>query len=79
MPVMVANCDAAGGGKQDLPLLGFGCFFLLQKTTGNGQESEIFGEFAEECATPGFSGPAPTVIPGPHIIQLYKDSAGVDS
>ena len=79
MPVMVANCSAGGGGKQDLPLLGFGCFFLLQKTTQNGQESEIFGEFAEDCATPGFSGPAPTVIPGPHIIQLYKDSAGVDS
>ena len=79
MPVMVANCTAAGGGKQDLPLLGFGCFFLLQKTAQNGQESEIFGEFAEDCATPGFSGPAPTVIPGPHIIQLYKDSAGVDS
>jgi hypothetical protein len=79
MPVMVANCDAAGGGKQDLPLLGFGCFFLLQKTTQNGQESEVFGEFAKECATPGFPGPEPTVIPGPHIIQLYKDSDGVDS
>jgi hypothetical protein len=79
MPVMVADCTAAGGGKQDLPLLGFGCFFLLQKTAQNGQESEIFGEFAEDCATPGFSGPAPTVIPGPHIIQLYKDSDGVDS
>lgn len=79
MPIMVANCTAAGGGKQNLPVLGFGCFFLLQKTAQNGQESEIFGEFAEDCATPGFSGPAPTVIPGPHIIQLYKDSDGVDS
>lgn len=79
MPVMVADCTAAGGGKQDLPLLGFGCFFLLQKTTQSGQENEIFGEFAKECATPGFAGPEPTVIPGPHIIQLYKDSDGVAS
>jgi hypothetical protein len=62
-----------------MPLLGLGCFFLLQKTIQSGTDSEIIGEFGEECATPGFAGPEPTVIPGPHIIQLYKDSDGNDA
>ena len=79
MPIVVADCTAAGGGQQDLPILSFGCFFLLQKTTQNGQESEIFGEFAEDCSTPGFAGPDPTIVPGPKIIQLYKDSNGNDA
>ena len=79
LPVFVADCTNAGGGAQDLPILSFGCFFLLQKSIQNGQQAEIFGEFAEECSTPGFSGPDPTIIPGPKIIQLYKDSDGNDA
>ena len=79
MPIIVADCTAAGGGQQDLPILSLGCFFLLQQTTQSGQENEIFGEFDAECSTPGFSGPDPTVVPGPKVIQLYKDSAGNDA
>jgi hypothetical protein len=79
MPVFVADCTNATGGKQDLPILSFGCFFLLQKSVQKGQENEIFGEFAEDCSTPGFAGPEPTIIPGPHVIQLYKDSDGNDA
>jgi len=79
MPVIVADCTNAGGGQQDLPVLSIGCFFLLQQSTQSGQESEIFGEFATECSTPGFAGPDPTIVPGPKIIQLYKDSDGNDA
>lgn len=79
LPVIVADCTNAGGGAQDLPILSFGCFFLLQKSIQNGQQAEIFGEFAEECSTPGFAGPDPTTVPGPKIIQLYKDSDGNDA
>lgn len=79
LPVFVADCTNAGGGQQDLPILSLGCFFLLQKSIQNGQQAEIFGEFAEECSTPGFSGPDPTIIPGPKVIQLYKDSDGNDA
>jgi hypothetical protein len=79
MPVFVADCTDAGGGKQDLPILSFGCFFLLQKSIQNGQQAEIFGEFAEECSTPGVAGPDPTIVPGPKVIQLYKDSDGNDA
>jgi hypothetical protein len=79
MPVMIADCTAGYTGKSTMPLLGFGCFFLLQKSIQKGLESEIIGEFAKECSTPGFAGPDPTNIPGPHIIQLYKDSDGNDA
>ena len=79
MPVMVADCTAGYEGKSNLPLLGFACFFLLQKSIQKGLESEIIGEFAKECSTPGFSGPDPTIVPGPHVIQLYKDSDGNDA
>jgi len=79
LPVFVADCRDTGGGKQDLPILSFGCFFLLQKSVQTGQTAEIFGEFLEDCSTPGFAGPDPTIVPGPHIIQLYKDSDGNDA
>ena len=79
MPVMIADCTGGYTGKSTMPLLGFGCFFLLQKSIQKGLESEIVGEFAEECATPGFAGPEPSIVPGPHIIQLYKDSDGNDA
>lgn len=79
MPVMVADCTGGSTGKSDLPLLGFACFFLLQKSIQTGLDSEIIGEFAKECSTPGFSGPDPTIVPGPHVIQLYKDSDGNDA
>jgi Flp pilus assembly protein TadG len=79
MPVMIADCTAGYEGKSTMPLLGFGCFFLLQKSIQKGLESEIIGEFAEECDSPGFAGPDPTVVPGPHVIQLYKDSDGNDA
>jgi hypothetical protein len=79
LPVFVADCTDASAGKQDLPVLSFGCFFLLQQSIQKGQLAEIFGEFVEDCTTPGFAGPEPTIIPGPHIIQLYKDSDGNDA
>ena len=79
MPTMVADCTGGAQGKTTSPLLGFACFFLLQKSIQTGLESEIIGEFAEECSTPGFAGPDPTIVPGPKIIQLYKDSDGNDA
>jgi len=79
MPVIIGDCSAAGSGATTVDILGFGCFFLLQEARQKGNENEIFGEFAKECSTPGFSGPAPTVIPGPYIIQLYNDTLNRDS
>jgi hypothetical protein len=79
LPVMIADCTAGYTGKSTMPLLGLGCFFLLQRTIQSGLDAEIIGEFGEECSTPGFAGPDPSIIPGPKVIQLYKDSDGNDA
>ena len=79
MPVIIGDCSTAGSGATTVDVLGFGCFFLLQEAKQKGNKNEIFGEFAKECSIPGFSGPAPTTIPGPYVIQLYNDTLNRDS
>lgn len=79
MPVIVADCTGLNNGQSDLPILGFGCFFLLQEATQQGSKNFLFGEFAEECNLQGVPGPNPGSGPGPHIIQLYRDYASTDS
>jgi len=79
MPVLIADCSGTNNGQSDLPVLGYGCFFLLQQAIQQGTDANIFGEFVEECAAQGQAGPAPTVVPGPYIIQLYKDFDSNDS
>jgi hypothetical protein len=81
MPVIVAECTGDANGANTVTALGPACFFLLQEmpATQVGKESFIFGEFAEECVASGQAGPDPTTVPGPYIIQLYKDSSSNDS
>jgi hypothetical protein len=77
--IAIGDCSGTTNGQGQLPLLGFGCFFLLQEAEQKGNESRIYGEFIEDCRTGGMPGPAPTTIPGPHIIQLYRDYGSSDS
>jgi len=56
-----------------------GCYFLLQEAVHKGNENNIYGEFVTDCPAGGAPGPSPTSIPGPHIIQLYRDFASSDS
>ena len=80
LPVFVADCgESDSSGQSTMDILDFGCFFLLQEVKQKGNEAEIYGEFAYDCPSPGFSGPDPTTVPGPHIIQLYHDSDSNDS
>jgi hypothetical protein len=81
LPVVIAKCDGLANGRSEVEALGVGCFFLLQEmpTSSTGKESYIFGEFVESCNANGTAGPEPTVIPGPYLIQLYKDSGSHDS
>ena len=80
LTVAIAQCNG-DTGNSDLPILGFGCFFMLQKAhhKANAGETEIYGEFVTGCNAKGTSGPAPTNIPGPHRIQLYNDPDSKDS
>ena len=77
--IAIGDCSVATNGQGQLPLLGFGCFFLLQEAQQQGNESFVYGEFIDECRSGGMPGPAPTTIPGPYIIQLYRDFDSSDS
>ena len=70
--VVIGNCAAvAGGGATSVPVLGFGCFYLLQKVEQSGKK-EVFGQFMQKCEGSGYAGPTPADDAGPNIIQLYK-------
>jgi hypothetical protein len=79
LTVSIGDCSDPTNGRDTVPLLGFSCFFLLQESPQSGLESVIFGQFLDDCRAGGMPGPAPTTIPGPHIIQLYRDYGSSDS
>ena len=71
--VPIGDCSGTTNGQGQVPLLGFGCFFLLQEAIQQGNESHVFGQFIRDCNAGGMPGPAPGDGPGLYIIQLYKD------
>ncbi|CAM2902313.1 pilus assembly protein TadG-related protein [Vibrio mytili] len=77
--VPIVNCDGSpkSGGKKDLEVLGIGCFFITQQVKKKGNESEIYGQFLEDCTVKNAStGIDPSDTIGPYKIQLYKDPYG---
>jgi len=77
--IPIGDCSAAVSGAGEVPVLGFGCFFLLQKALQKGNESQVYGQFIEDCNAGGLPGPAPIDGPGLYIIQLYKDPDSPDA
>lgn len=72
LKVVVGNCEGLKGGATQIPVLGFGCFFLVQPGIHTGGDAQIFGQFVRECEGDGVAGPTPVKDVGPQIIQLYK-------
>ncbi|PAU64726.1 pilus assembly protein [Pseudomonas sp. PIC25] len=70
--IVIGNCTGESGGQVDVPVLDFGCFFLLQTVRQQGSEAQVFGQFIKECEGDGVAGPTPANDVGPVIIQLYK-------
>ena len=70
--IVIGNCDGVSGGQVDVPVLDFGCFFMLQTVAQQGVEAQVFGQFVKECEGDGVAGPVPADDVGPVIIQLYK-------
>ncbi|ELV8768899.1 hypothetical protein QNE60_000164 [Vibrio harveyi] len=69
--IPIVNCEESTG-KTDFDVLGFGCFFLLQRVSNSGQSS-VFGQFLYDCLiNNGSTGVDPT-DKGFYRIQLYKD------
>ena len=79
MPVPIADCSGVNTGQSDLPILGVGCFFLLQEASGTGNNANIFGEFVSDCQAGGRPGPNPNNSAGPHVVQLYRSFESNDS
>lgn len=79
LTVPIGDCSSTTGGQGDVPLYGFGCFFLLQKAKQQGNEAEIYGQFIADCGAQGYPGQNPGAGPGPYIIQLYEDVDSLDS
>ncbi|HDM8233697.1 TPA: hypothetical protein P0E28_003115 [Vibrio campbellii] len=69
--IPIVDCTASTG-KTEFDVLGFGCFFLLQRVENSGQAS-VFGQFLYDCLiNNGSTGTDPT-DKGFYRIQLYKD------
>ena len=77
--VAIADCSGINGQYDTLPVIGFGCFFLLQKVrkqpgkSWNSSRTELFGEFVQSCDARGFFDANSSNDPGPIKIQLYDD------
>lgn len=73
LKIVVGNCTGSSGGQTSVPVLGFGCFFLVQPLpTGAGNQAQIFGQFIRECEGDNVPDIDPVDDAGPQIIQLYK-------
>jgi len=77
--VAIGDCSQTTNGQGQLPLLGIGCFFLVQEAEQQGSASHIYGQFLKDCSASGLSGSEPTEVPGPYVIQLYRDFSSTDS
>ncbi|MNF49740.1 hypothetical protein D3C84_310210 [compost metagenome] len=72
LKIVIGNCTGKDGGSSSIPVLGFGCYFVVQPVDDGGKDSEIFGQFVQECEGDSVAGPEPSTDSGPQIIQLYK-------
>lgn len=81
--VVMGDCDSEDNGVAQVPVLGFGCFFLPQSVRHQGNDASIWGEFVRGCnnATGGFSGVPPGSLnnAAPTRIILYKDPESRDA
>jgi hypothetical protein len=77
LAIPIGDCSGTTNGAGDVPLLGFGCFFLLQEAilvgSQGGNDAHVYGQFIRDCNAGGLPGPLPGDGPGIYIIQLYKD------
>ena len=69
-------------GQGTMPVLGFGCFFLLQKAVQKGNENFVYAEYLGACGADGTPGPAPAPeeeAPFVYKIVLHNDPLSPDS
>ena len=88
LAVPFVDCSGFNPGQSSLPLVGLGCFFLLQPVQqggpgGGGNDSNVFAQFIGDCGAGGTPGPAPNPDPvenvGIYKIVLHNDPLSPDS
>jgi hypothetical protein len=83
LAVPIVDCSTMVNGQGTMPVMGFGCFYLIQKVVQKGNENFVYGEFIGQCAADGTPGPEPEPDPvgGPGIykIVLHNDPLSPDS
>jgi hypothetical protein len=81
--VPFVDCTGTNNGQTSMPVVGLGCFFLLQPAKQQGTTNYVYGEYIGECGADGTPGPAPDPDPlgGPGIykIVLHNDPLSPDS
>ena len=77
MAVPIADCSGTNTGQSDLPLLGFGCYFLTEPISGpGGPNSVLKGQLVVQCETGGKPTANPTTTNSEfntYKILLYND------
>jgi Flp pilus assembly protein TadG len=83
LAVPIVNCSTMVNGQGTMPIMGFGCFYLIQKVVQKGNENFVYGEFIGQCAADGTPGPEPDPDPvggaGIYKIVLHNDPLSPDS
>lgn len=81
--VPFVDCSGNNQGQSTMPVVGLGCFFLLQPAVQQGTRNYIFSEYIGMCGADGTPGPVPDPDPvgGPGIykIVLHNDPLSRDS
>ena len=72
LKIVVGDCTGKLSGSTSIPVLGFGCYYVVQPMNNGGTEAQIFGQFVKECEGDNVASPTPSDDSGPQIIQLYK-------
>jgi hypothetical protein len=83
LAVPMVDCSTSINGQGTLPVVGLGCFFLIQKIVQKGNENFVYAEYIGDCGAGGTPGPVPDPDPlgGPGIykIVLHNDPSSPDS
>ncbi|WP_327440716.1 TadE/TadG family type IV pilus assembly protein [Pseudomonas donghuensis] len=72
LKVVIGDCSGKNDGASSIPVLSFGCYYVMQPANQQGNSAQIFGQFVKQCEGDNVPGPNPVNDAGPQIIQLYK-------
>lgn len=80
LAVPLVDCADVPKGRTLLPVVGFGCFFLLQRVASGGSGSQFFAEYLQDCEAGGRPGSNPPgANGGPYTILMFRDYDSPDS